>query len=97
MKRSLTSAVLAFCLAATLNAQQSLEYSIVPAMSGVKRLADTAPIDGKKSAPLTIIAAKGEIESASFVLRSKKTVDQVMLKDAKMRISVFKYTRKDQV
>lgn len=85
MKRSLTSAVLAFCLAATLNAQQSLEYSVVPAMSGVKRLADTAPVDGKKSAPLTIIAAKGEIESASFVLRSNKTVDKVMLKASDLK------------
>ena len=54
-------------------------------MSGVKRLADTAPIDGKKSAPLTIIAAKGEIESASFVLRSNKTVDKVMLKASDLK------------
>lgn len=85
MKKILTGAALVFCLTAGLTAQQKLEYSVVPAMSSVKRLADTEPIDGKRSAPLTFIAAKGEIESASFVLRSAETQEKVMLQATELK------------
>ena len=43
-------------------------FYAVPAMSPVKRLADTYPQDGRPFAPLSWIAAQGEFEPASFVI-----------------------------
>lgn len=45
----------------------TLDWQIVPALSGVKRLNSAPPKDGVPGGMLQAIAAKGEIESASFV------------------------------
>ena len=52
----------------------------VPAMSAVKRLADTYPADGALFAPLSWVAAQGEIEPASFVAYALSDRDGVTLK-----------------
>lgn len=53
---------------------------VVPAMSSHKRLPDVIPPDGKISDQLTIIAAKGEFEPASFVLFSLNGIKKLTLK-----------------
>ena len=58
---------------------QNMEYSVVPAMSSVKHLPDTEPTDGIKSGTVGIIAAKGEFESASFLLKSDRAVKKAVL------------------
>ncbi len=52
----------------------------VPAMSAVKRLADSYPADGAAFAPLSWVAAQGEIEPASFVAYALADRDGVTLK-----------------
>lgn len=80
MKRKmLCMAALAALLAGPAVAQ-NMEYSVVPAMSSVKRLPTTEPTDGVKSGTLGFVAAKGEFESASFVIKSDKAAKKVVLK-----------------
>jgi len=76
--RVLLSALGAIALSAT--AQPSFEYAVVPAISNIKRLPDTPPADGAFGAPVQIIAAQGEFEPASLVLRAPSDVAQVVLK-----------------
>ena len=79
MKRKLLG-IAAFAALLTAPAvAQNMEYSVVPAMSSVKHLPDTEPTDGIKSGTVGIIAAKGEFESASFLLKSERAVKQVIL------------------
>ncbi|MBR4884505.1 MAG: hypothetical protein IKZ33_04250, partial [Lentisphaeria bacterium] len=79
MKRKLLG-IAAFAALLTAPAvAQNVEYSVVPAMSSVKHLPDTDPTDGIKSGTVGIIAAKGEFESASFLLKSDRAVKQVIL------------------
>ena len=42
----------------------------VPAMSGVQRLPDAIPADGEQRGTVRIVAAHGEYEPGSFVVRS---------------------------
>ena len=58
---------------------QTMEYSVVPAMSSVKRLPTTEPTDGIKSGVLGFVLAKGEFEPASFVIKSNKSAKKVVL------------------
>lgn len=51
----------------------------VPAMSEVKRLADTFPEDGTLFGKLSWIASRGEFEPASFVMYSMKDEDGVII------------------
>jgi hypothetical protein len=60
--------------------QAAYEYAVVPAMSNVKRTAGAHPEDGVFAAPVQIIAAQGEFEPASIVMRSATDVRQVVLK-----------------
>ena len=78
-------------------AQAAYEYAVVPAMSNVKRLADTEPVDGVFGAPVQFIAAQGEFEPASLVLRAPRNVRQVVLKatDLKGRNGVIPATALD--
>ena len=79
MKRKLLG-IAAFAALLTAPAvAQNVDYSVVPAMSSVKHLPDTDPTDGIKSGTVGIIAAKGEFESASFLLKSDRAVKQVIL------------------
>ena len=49
----------------------------VPAMSGVQRLPDTIPADGEQGGTVKIIAARGEYEPGSFVVRSDADLGKV--------------------
>ena len=66
-------------------AQTPYEYAVVPAMSNIKRLPDTYPTDGAFGAPVQIIAAQGEFEPASVVMRAPRNVKQVVLKATDFR------------
>ena len=81
--RTLLSVFGAFVLSAS--AQSSFEYAVVPAISNVKRLPETPPDDGIFGAPVQIIAAQGEFEPASLVLRAPRDVAQVVLKPTDLR------------
>lgn len=78
-KRFLLCAALLTSLAGGLAAQQ-MEYSIVPAMSSLKRLGNTEPVDGKKNGTLGFVMAQKELESASFVIRADRDMAKVTLK-----------------
>ena len=51
----------------------------VPAMSEEQRLPDTVPTDGEKGGVVRIVAAKGEYEPGSFVVRSTEDLGKVKL------------------
>ena len=57
----------------------------VPAMSEEQRLPDTVPTDGEKGGTVRIVAAKGEYEPGSFVVRSDRDLGKV-----KLELSEFK-------
>jgi len=57
----------------------------VPAMSGVQRLPDAIPSDGEKGGTVRIVAARGEYEPASFVLRSDVGLGKVRLEVSDLR------------
>lgn len=69
MKR-LILAMSPLALAATCTAGSAVEWWTVPAMSAVPRFADTYPSDGEQGGTLRVVAARGEFESASFVVRA---------------------------
>ncbi len=52
----------------------------VPAMSGIKRMPDLYPEDGKFFGDVTWIAAQNEFEAASFLLYSEKDLCDVTIK-----------------
>ena len=49
----------------------------VPAMSGVQRLPDAIPADGEQGGTVRIVAAHGEYEPGSFVVRSDTDLGKV--------------------
>ena len=79
MKRKMLCMAALTALLAGPAAAQNMEYSVVPAMSSVKRLPTTEPTDGVKSGVLGFVAAKGEFEPASFVIKSDKAAKKVVL------------------
>ena len=78
MKRIWLCAAFFAMLAGSLQAQD-YSYKAVPPLSSVKRLPNSDNSDGKTSATVSFIAAKGETESASFVLTAPKDVKKVVL------------------
>jgi len=58
----------------------SYVYYTVPPMSHLKRTHDTYPEDGRLSAPIRIVAAKGEFEPASIVFFPFASATKVELK-----------------
>lgn len=46
----------------------ALAWYAVPPMSGIQRLADQFPVDGRLNAPLRLVACRDEFEPASFVV-----------------------------
>ncbi len=69
-------------------APPSLEWWEVPALSDVRRMFDTVPWDGIPGGAVRVIAAQGEYEPASFVLRSDRMRENV-------RLSVSDLTQED--
>lgn len=61
-------------------AHASLEILEVPALSSVRRLPDQAPVDALGRDAIHFIAAKGEFEPASFLIRSSENLEGVQLK-----------------
>ena len=49
----------------------------VPAMSGVQRLPDAIPADGEQRGTVRIVAARGEYEPGSFVVRPRVDLGKV--------------------
>lgn len=74
--------IMATCLGM---AQVNYEHVVVPALSNIKRLADTPPTDGVPGGTVELLAAKGEYEPASFLLRSQQSVKQVVLKASPLK------------
>lgn len=65
-------------------ANAEVDWWAVPAMSSVQRLPDAIPEDGVKGGEVRLIAARGEYEPASFVLRSDKDLGKVQLTVGKL-------------
>ena len=85
--RMWTTAVVALIAGA---AVADVEWWAVPAMSAVPRMPDAVPTDGVKGGEVKIVAAKGEYEPGSFVVRSDADLGKVRfelgaLKDEKGR------------
>ena len=57
----------------------ALTHWVVDPMSETPYMPDTIPADGRPDAPIGIIAAKGEYEPASFVLRSDTDLGKVKI------------------
>lgn len=53
---------------------------VVPAISPIKRLPESVPTDGKLDKNIIVFCAKGEVESASFMLFAKQDLPKVELK-----------------
>ena len=58
-------------------AQADVTWWAVPAMSGIQRLPDAIPEDGEKGGTVRIVAARGEYEPGSFVVRSDVDLGKV--------------------
>ncbi len=56
----------------------------VPAMSPIQRLPDAIPADGEKGGTVRIVAARGEYEPGSFVVRSDADLGKVQPKVGKL-------------
>ena len=69
--------LLAVLAAATAATASDAPWWAVPAMSGVQRLPDTTPPDGKRGAEVRIVAAGGEYEPGSFVVRPETDLGRV--------------------
>ena len=61
-------------------APAALDIRVVPAISSVKRLPDQEPPDVLETDGIRFLAARGEFEPASFLLRSRENLDGVQLK-----------------
>jgi len=59
-----------------------LEWQVVPAITDVRRMPDTAPPDGIPGGIVRLIAARDEYEPASFVLRTER-----LRQDVRMTVS----------
>lgn len=68
--------VICFILAA-FPARADVNWWAVPAMSSVQRLPDAIPVDGVERGEVRLIAARGEYEPASFVVRSDTDLGKV--------------------
>lgn len=58
----------------------ALEIHEVPAVSSVRRLPDQTPLDALSQDEIHFIAAKGEFEAASFLIRSNANLEGVQLR-----------------
>ena len=76
MKSLIGVAVLAVVGAASPCAADVVWWS-VPAMSGAQRLPDAVPADGERGGTVRIVAARGEYEPGSFVVRSDADLGKV--------------------
>ena len=84
MKKCVCGRVAGFAAAALVLAQATpglaeVTWWAVPAMSEEQRLPDTVPTDGEKGGTVRIVAAKGEYEPGSFVVRSDRDLGKVKL------------------
>ena len=84
MKKCVCGRVAGFAAAALVLAQAipglaEVTWWAVPAMSEEQRLPDTVPTDGEKGGTVRIVAAKGEYEPGSFVVRSDRDLGKVKL------------------
>ena len=80
MKRTiLLSAAVAAALSmgAALPCRAEATWWSVPAMSGVQRLPDAIPADGERGGTVRIVAARGEYEPGSFVVRPDEALGRV--------------------
>ena len=66
-------------------ASSPLAWYAVPALSPVKRLAGTFPVDGVPGGELQLIATPGEFEPASFVVFAFKDITGASLRAAELR------------
>ena len=66
--------LMAFC---AVSALADVTWWSVPAMSGVQRLPDAIPADGEQGGTVRIVAAHGEYEPGSFVVRSDVDLGKV--------------------
>ena len=57
----------------------------VPALSSIKRLPDKLPTDARASSQLNLIAARGEFESASFIITPHKNIAELKLQTSPLR------------
>ena len=62
---------------AVVPALADVTWWVVPAMSGVQRLPDAVPADGELGGTVRIVAARGEYEPGSFVVRSAVNLGKV--------------------
>lgn len=60
-------------------------YFEVPAISPVKRLPDTFPVDGRFLGSLDLVAAQGEFEPGSIVLYPLRPVEKLELRASELR------------
>ena len=80
MKRTifLSAAVAAaLSMGAALPCRAGVTWWAVPAMSGVQRLPDAIPADGERGGTVRIVAARGEYEPGSFVVRAAEDLGKV--------------------
>lgn len=66
-------------MAAMASLASQVEWWSVPAMSGTQRLPDVRPDDGEKGGAIRIVAAMGEIESASIVVSADREIPEFTL------------------
>lgn len=64
-------------LLAVIPSKAQADWWAVPAMSGVQRLPDAIPEDGVKGGEVKLVAARGEYEPASFVVRPGNDLGRV--------------------
>ena len=83
MKRMKRTTFLSAAVAAALSTGAALPcragatWWSVPAMSGVQRLPDSIPADGEEGGTVRIVAARGEYEPGSFVVRADADLGKV--------------------
>ena len=85
MKPMMDALVLGTAIALAGAAGAGVEWWAVPAMSGVARMPDAVPADGVKGGAVKIVAAKGEYEPGSFVVRSDVDLGKVKLEVSELK------------
>lgn len=78
-------ACVALCCAAIGTTAGEIVHWAVPAMSDVQRLPDMEPKDGVKGGVVRIVAAKGEYEPGSFVVRAAEDLGKVKFEVSDLR------------